>query len=158
MPNDAASGPAPQPVSGEPPRLAWHHAASGEVAAYWETDAERGLDEALAKSRLHKLGPNRLPEAPPDSLWKKLWAQVSDFTVVALLAAAAIAGTLGYFYPTAGASFMERFGDSLAILLIVILNAAIGLAQQRRAERALGALRQMAAPTAHVIRSGRRVD
>ena len=64
----------------------------------------------------------------------------------------------GLFSPLPGASFLERFGDSLAILAIVIVNAVLGLAQQRRAERALLALRQMAAPTARVVRSGKMRD
>jgi Ca2+-transporting ATPase len=152
------AGPAPQPPHGAPPRLAWHHASADEILAYWQADPKAGLTEAAAADRLAKVGPNRLPEEPPEPWWKKLWAQISDFTVLALLAAAAIAAGLGLFAPEAGASFVERFGDSIAILAIVILNAVLGLVQERRAERALDALRQMTAPTARVIRDGKQRD
>src|SRR5258706_6323842 len=111
-----------------------------------------------AGERLVRVGPNQLPEEPPEPWWKKLYEQVSDFTVVALIGAAAIAGGLGLFAPVPGATFLERFGDSIAILAIVVVNAALGLAQQRRAERALDALRQMAAPTARVVRGGKTLD
>ena len=145
----------PSGRSGEPPRLAWHHVPAQAVADYWRSNLESGLDEAAAKERLERVGYNRLPEEPPEPTWKKLVAQLSDFTVLALLGAAAIAGGLGLFSPMPGASFIERFGDSLAILAIVIINAALGLAQERRAARALDALRMMAAPLARVVRAGR---
>src|SRR5204863_1272200 len=80
--------------------------------------------------------------------------QISDFTVLALLGAAAIAAALSIFAPEPGATFVGRFGDSMAILLIVILNAVLGLVQEKRAESALRALRDMTAPNAHVRRDG----
>ncbi len=149
--------PIPGPSPG-PPRLAWHHASAAEVAAYWHTDLTRGLPAAEARDRLVRVGRNRLPEEPPEPLWRKVVAQVSDFTVLALIAAAAIAAGLGLFASAPDASFMERFGDSLAILAIVLVNAALGLLQERKAERALHALRQMTAPTARVVRDGKTVD
>src|SRR5688572_12387162 len=98
MSADPQTGPVPGPQEG-PPHLAWHHASADEVVAYWKTDPERGLDEDEANARLARVGPNRLPEEPPDPVWKKLYAQVSDFTVLALLGAAAIAAGLGLFAP-----------------------------------------------------------
>jgi Ca2+-transporting ATPase len=157
-PTPSPAGPTPQPPHGAPPRLAWHHASTDEVVAYWQSDAKNGLSDSAAADRLAKVGPNRLPEEPPEPWYKKLWAQISDFTVLALLAAAAIAAGLGIFAPEAGATFVERFGDSIAILAIVILNAVLGLVQERRAERALDALRQMTAPTARIVRGGRQKD
>ena len=151
------SAPLPGP-SATPPRLAWHHATADEIASYWHSDLERGLEPAEAEDRLVRIGRNRLPEEPPEPLWRKILAQVSDFTVLALVGAAAIAAGLGLFASAPDASFMERFGDSLAILAIVVVNAALGLLQERKAERALHALRQMTAPTAHVVRAGRMVD
>jgi Ca2+-transporting ATPase len=151
------SAPVPGPPSG-PPRLAWHHASAVEVADYWQSDLERGLDENEARERIGRIGANRLPEEPPEPWYKKLVAQVADFTVLALLGAAAVAGGLGLFAPEPGANTMERFGDSIAILTIVLLNAALGLLQERRAERALHALRQMTAPTARVVRGGKTLE
>jgi Ca2+-transporting ATPase len=153
----AERAPVPGPSS-VPPRLAWHHAGAEEVATYWQSDLVRGLSGAEAGERLVRIGRNRLPEEPPEPLWKKILAQVSDFTVLALIGAAAIAAGLGLFASLPDASFMERFGDSLAILAIVLVNAAMGLLQERKAERALHALRRMTAPIARVVRDGKSVD
>jgi Ca2+-transporting ATPase len=128
------------------------------VVAYWKTDTEKGLSETDAAERLAKVGPNRLPEEPPESVWAKLYGQVSDFTVLALIGAAAIAAGLGLFAPVPGSGFLERFGDSIAILAIVVINAILGLLQAQRAEKALKALREMAAPTAKIIRGSKTID
>jgi Ca2+-transporting ATPase len=128
------------------------------VAEYWQSDLEHGLTPSEAKLRLERIGHNRLPEEPPEPLWKRVVAQVSDFTVLALIGAAAIAAGLGLFAPLPEASFLERFGDSIAILAIVLINAALGLMQERRAERALHALRQMTAPTARARRGDKIVE
>jgi Ca2+-transporting ATPase len=137
--------------------LAWHHASADEVASYWHSDLRDGLSADEAGERLVRIGRNRLPEEPPQPVWRKVLAQVSDFTVLALIGAAAIAAGLGLFAPLPSASFMERFGDSFAILAIVLVNAAMGLLQERKAERALHALRQMTAPNARLVRGGETV-
>jgi Ca2+-transporting ATPase len=158
-PGDREESRAPLPARPEgPPRLAWHQASAAEVAAYWESDQKNGLTVEQAKDRLAKLGLNKLPEEPPEPFWKKLYQQISDFTVLALLGAAMIAAGLGLFAPLPNATFVERFGDSIAILAIVVLNAVLGIAQGRRAERALDALREMAAPTARVVRGGKTIE
>ena len=140
------------------PRLAWHHASADEVAAFWQSDTQRGLEPQAAAERLAKAGHNKLPEEPPEPFWKKLYDQLADFTVLALLGAAAVAAGLGLFAPVPNATFVERFGDSLAILAIVVLNAVLGIVQGRRAERALSALRDLAAPTARVVRGGKTIE
>jgi P-type Ca2+ transporter type 2C len=142
-------------IPSQPDRRAFHGAPGADVARYWSTSIEAGLSTAEAERRLARLGPNRLPEAEGPSLWRRLLAQVSDFTVLALLGAAAIAAGLSIFAPEPGATFLARFGDSIAILLIVILNAILGLVQEKRAEQALRALRDMTAPNAHVRRDGK---
>jgi Ca2+-transporting ATPase len=152
---ERAPVPGPSPA---PPRLAWHHASAAEVAEYWQSDLARGLAPSEAKLRLERIGRNRLPEEPPEPLWKRVVAQVSDFTVLALIGAAAIAAGLGLFAPLPEAGFLERFGDSIAILAIVLINATLGLMQERRAERALHALRQMTAPTARAVRGDKIVE
>ena len=154
---DEARAPVPARPEG-PPRLAWHHAAAKEVIAYWESDAALGLAEDQARQRLSKLGHNKLPEEPPEPFYKKLYQQISDFTVLALLGAAAVAAGLGLLAPLPNATFLERFGDSIAILAIVVLNAVLGIAQGRKAERALDALREMAAPIARVVRGGKVIE
>jgi Ca2+-transporting ATPase len=152
-----ARGPVPQRPEGAP-RLSWHAASAEEVADYWQTSLESGLSESEAKDRLARVGENALAEAPAPPLWRRFLAQVSDFTVLALVAAAAIAFALALFMPEPGQSFLERYGDSIAILAIVIVNATLGLLQEARAERALTALRGMTAPSARLTRGGRAVD
>ena len=155
--DDRVSGPAHQPSDG-PPRLAWHHATPEEVAAYWQSDLKNGLSPEAAAERLVRIGPNQLPEEPPEGWLKKLWAQLTDFTVLALIGAAAIAAGLGLFAPEPGAGTLSRFGDSIAILIIVVINATMGILQEQRAQRALDALRQMTSPVAKVLRGGKLID
>jgi Ca2+-transporting ATPase len=144
------------PIPAEPERRAFHAADPQAAARYWGSSLETGLDPEEAQRRLEKCGQNKLDEKPPPSLLSRLVAQVSDFTVLALLAAAAIAAGLSIFAPEPGVtSFLARFGDSLAILLIVILNAILGLVQEKRAEKAMKALRDMTAPVARVLRGGK---
>ncbi len=145
-------------VPSQPDRRAFHGADADSVARYWSTSVESGLGTTEAARRLARLGPNKLAEAAGPPLWKRLLAQISDFTVLALLGAAAIAAGLSIFAPEPGAGFLARFGDSIAILLIVILNAILGLVQEKRAEEALRALRDMTAPLAHVRRDGKVIE
>ncbi len=140
------------------PRLLWHTASPDEVARYWRSDLELGLTREEAAARLTRVGGNRLQEAPATPLWRRLVAQLSDFTVLALIAAALISALLAYLSPLPGQSTLERFGDTIAILTIVVINAALGLGQEARAERALTALKKMTAPMARTLRSGRIVE
>jgi P-type Ca2+ transporter type 2C len=146
----------PQPAN--PKRRAFHAASPSDCAKYWWSSVDKGLDQAEADKRLVELGPNQLAEKKPPSLFSRLVAQISDFTVLALLGAAAIAAGLSVIWPEPGAGFLGRFGDSLAILLIVILNAILGLVNEKKAEAALKALRDMTAPSARVLRGGQHLE
>jgi P-type Ca2+ transporter type 2C len=153
-----AAGAVP-PLPGNPRRRAFHAAPPAVVATYWASSLDAGLTRQEAEKRLTRLGPNKLAEEPPPTLLRRLLAQVSDFTVLALLAAAAIAAGLALFAPEpTQTTFLARFGDSLAILLIVVLNAILGLMQERRAERALAALRDLTSPVAQVVRDDQTIE
>jgi Ca2+-transporting ATPase len=122
----------------------WHSIDVDETLQRLETSAN-GLTLAEAQRRLSEYGPNTLPEKRQRSLLMILLGQFSDFMIMVLLAAALISGVIG------------DPQDTIAILVIVLLNAIIGAVQEFRAERAVAALREMTAPDAHVIRDGQNI-
>ena len=122
--------------------FAWHRVPAAEAVTRLGTDAEAGLDPDEAARRLGDVGPNLIAEGRRRSLAAMFLGQFADFMILVLLAAAFISGLIG-----------EPL-DTLAILVIVVLNALIGAVQEYRAERAVAALRDMAAPEARVRRGG----
>lgn len=114
-----------------------------------------GLDETEAAARLEKYGKNKLPEGAKKSTLRRLLEQFANPLVLTLLAAAAIAVIVGFTDTSGEHGFLSRFGDAIAILLIVILNAFLGYYQERRAEAALDALQKLSAPSARVRRDGK---
>ena len=124
--------------------IAWHSIETDEVLLRLESSAE-GLSSDEAQNRLAEHGPNAISEKKRHSLLLILLRQFSDFMIVILLLAALISGFIG------------ELQDTIAILVIVFLNAIIGAVQEFRAERAVAALREMAAPEAHVLRDGQAI-
>jgi Ca2+-transporting ATPase len=114
------------------------------------TDGESGLSSTEAATRLGQAGPNELPAPPRPSALAQFLSQFKNPIVLTLLAAAAIAivdGASRSFEPT-----IVRFGDAIAILIIVAMNSLLGFFQERRAEAALDALEKMQTPHARVRR------
>lgn len=107
-------------------------------------NVEIGLTSSDVTQRTEKYGPNQLQEAPKRTFLQMVIDQLKSFVIILLLVAAAISGILGEWI------------DAIAILLIVILNAIMGVVQESRAEEALAALKKMASPEAHIIRDGKR--
>jgi Ca2+-transporting ATPase len=128
------------PTPGEIP--AWHSLTAEEAARLLSADPGRGLVAAEADARLARHGRNELPEAQRRSIARMILGQFSDFMILVLLAAAVVSGIVG------------EPADTVAIVVIVLLNASIGFAQEWRAERAMDALRKMAAHSARVRRDG----
>ncbi len=120
----------------------WHSRAAATVATDLGTDLQSGLDDAEATLRLAVHGPNTLREGRRRGPARILLAQFTDFMVVVLLAAAVVAGAIG------------EPQDTIVIIAIVVLNAALGFVQEYRAERAVAALKAMVAPQARVRRAG----
>ncbi|NSW90029.1 MAG: cation-translocating P-type ATPase [Firmicutes bacterium] len=104
---------------------------------------DRGLSEKEAQSRLNKYGPNTILEKKKVSAFKILLEQFTDFMVLILLAATAIS------------AFMGEMMEAVTIVAIVIVNALLGFIQEYRTERTLEALKNLAAPSARVIRDGK---
>ncbi len=106
----------------------------------------QGLSEVEARKRLEKYGPNLLKEIKKNPPLMMFLDQFRDFMILVLIAAAIISGIIG------------ELSDTIAIVVIVVLNAIIGFIQEYRAEKAMAALKEMAAPTATVIRDGKTAD
>jgi Ca2+-transporting ATPase len=136
------------------PEEAAHAADLDQLLERLGVSSSDGLTSAEAAKRLAKHGKNELPEPPKDPAWRRLASQFTNPIVLTLLAAAAIAVFVGIKEAGEG-SFLSRFADAIAILLIVIINALIGFYQEQRAEAALDALRKLAAPNARVRRDGK---
>ena len=102
-----------------------------------------GLDSREAQRRLEIYGPNELPEGEKKTPFAMFLDQFKDPMIVLLLAAALISGAVGEAH------------DTIVILVIVVLNSVVGFVQEYRAEKALEALKALAAPEATVIRDGR---
>ncbi len=130
----------------------WHALSVEDVLAVLGVEADHGLSTAEAKKRLATYGPNQLQERPPIPFWKRLLDQLRGFVVLILIVAAVISASLDIFGVEEGGLI-----EAGVIMAIVVLNAAIGVVQESKAEQALAALKKMAAPEAHVIRDGHRV-
>ncbi|MEV0353376.1 cation-transporting P-type ATPase [Nonomuraea sp. NPDC050680] len=107
--------------------------------------APSGLSSAEAAVRLERDGANLLPQKPPVPLWRRVLAQLRDPLIVVLLVAAALTIVTG------------DWSDTAVILLVVVVNTSVGVAQEIRADRAITALSQLTAPVARVIRDGSQV-
>jgi len=125
-------------------RAHWHLREAHELAREHGVDPALGLDEAEAALRALKHGTNEITGAARRTPVALLLDQFKDFMILVLLGAAVVSGVIG------------ELVDTLAILVIVLLNAVIGFVQAWRADRALAALQQLAAARATVLRAGQR--
>jgi Ca2+-transporting ATPase len=112
-----------------------------QLMAQWQT-LPQGLTKAKVSERRRQYGPNELVEKEKKSPVLMFLAQFKDFLILILIAAAVLAG------------FVGDLVDTIAILVIVVINAIVGFIQEYRAEKAMEALKKMAAPTATVLRDG----
>ncbi len=106
----------------------------------------QGLSTDEAMKRLVTYGPNKLKEIKKRTLFMMFLDQFKDFMILVLIAAAIVSGLIG------------EVVDTIAIVVIVILNAIIGFVQEYRAEKAMKALKKMAAPTAVALRDTKPVN
>jgi P-type Ca2+ transporter type 2C len=136
---DPASPPAPAATSSSAP--AWH-TLDATAAATRLLSTSTGLTAAEAAQRLVTHGPNELRVQTRESAWRTLAAQFQNVLIVILLCATIVSGFLGHTV------------EAVAITVIVLFAVLLGFFQEYRASRALDALREMAAPAAHVLRDG----
>lgn len=110
---------------------------------------ETGLPQQQADARRKETGPNKLREAPKPTLWQRFIAQLRDPMLVILLVAAVVSGVTNYL---AG----DHVAEAGIILVVVLLNAALGVLQESKAEAAIEALQTMTAATCKVLRDGKQ--
>ena len=123
--------------------------SAADVISAQKTDAEAGLSDVEAASRLEAHGLNKLKEAPKESIIKRFFAQMADPMVIMLLVAAAISAAEGIYTGEGG------IADVVIILFVVVINSVLGVVQEGKAEEALAALQEMSAAQSKVIRDGR---
>lgn len=121
----------------------WHRLSASEALNLLES-GEHGLTEPEASQRLEHYGHNRLPHAEGPGPLIRFLRQFHNVLIYILIIAAAGTALLGHWV------------DTGVILGVVVINALVGFAQEGKAERALGAIRNMLSPTAQVIREGKR--
>lgn len=123
--------------------MEWYNKTPDQLSQELGTDLRTGLTSSKVSENLEKYGRNELQEADKKSMLAKVVEQFTDPMIIVLLVAAVLSGIVGEWI------------DSVIILAIVVLNAALSIYQEGKAEEALEALQKMASPTAKVIRDGK---
>lgn len=118
-----------------------HHILSEETVLKNLKTSRSGLSDEEAKARLEKYGENVLKEGEKRTVLGMFVDQFKNLMIVILIIAAIIAG------------FMNEITDSIIILVVILINAILGVLQEQKAEKALAALKKMSAPHARVIRN-----
>lgn len=121
----------------------WHTMDVAATARRLAVDVNTGLDSVEAERRRDRFGHNALATQTRSGWPSLITNQVRDFMILVLIVAAIVSGIVG------------EARDAVAILVIVALNAVVGMVQEYRAERALEALRSLVVPLARVRRDGR---
>ncbi len=129
--------------------MSFYDETKEKVLITLETDEKSGLSEEKAKAALDKYGPNQLTEKKPKSMLARFFDQFRDVMIIILLLAAAVSFIIAVVEKNP-----KEFFEPALILLIVILNAVMGVMQESKAEKALDALKNMSAPHARVVRDG----
>ena len=124
----------------------WYKKSKDEIVTELGTNLENGLskDEVLESREKH--GGNSLTEKKQKSIVAMFFSQFKNFMVIILLAAAVISGVLG------------EWSDTVIILIVVLLNAVIGVVQENKAEKSLEALKSLSSPSAKVLRDGKKLE
>ena len=125
----------------------WFSKTVTETSEYFKTDLKKGLNlEGVEESR-KKYGINELKAKKKKTLLIKFLEQFKDFMIIILIIAALVSGIIGYIEN-------EGITDSIIILIVVIMNAIIGVAQESKAEKSLEALQKLSSHVAKAIRNG----
>ena len=126
----------------------WFSKSAEDVKEQLETDFENGLTTEQVAKKQEKYGLNELKAKKKKTLFQKFLEQFKDFTIIVLIVAAIVSGIVGV-------SEGEGITDTVIILIVVILNAIIGVVQESKAEKSLEALQKLSDHASKVIRNGK---
>ncbi len=115
--------------------------------------SQNGLSAAEAQKRLEENGKNKLAEGKKDSLIKRFLSQLADPMIIILIVAAVISAVTAVINGE-----KEGWADVIIIMVVVIINAVLGVYQEAKAEKAIEALQEIAAATSKVVRDGKLID
>ena len=125
----------------------WFNKTMEEVQKELETDSQKGLSTKEVEKRKEKYGLNELKAKKKKTLLQKFIEQFKDFSIIVLIIAAIVSGAVGI-------AEGEGITDTIIILIVVILNAIIGVVQESKAEKSLEALQKLTDHASKVIREG----
>jgi Ca2+-transporting ATPase len=131
------------PGSNNHNEILWHTKSVEDVIKALDTDIKTGLSEKESVERVKKYGYNELEEKKGRTPLRIFISQFNDFMIWILIAAAFISGII-----------IREITDAIVILIILLINSVLGFVQEFRAEKALQALKELASPSALVIRDG----
>ncbi len=120
-----------------------------EIISKYQVDVEKGLSESQVDELRKIYGPNKLKEKKKKSWFIKFLEQFKDVMILILIAAAIVSFVIAIINKEP-----SDFFEPILILIIVIMNALMGVFQEAKAERALDALKSLSSPHARVIRDG----
>ena len=126
----------------------WFNLSVEETAQKLGTDVESGLKNSAIASKYEEFGYNELKAKKKKSIIVKFLEQFKDFMIIILIIAAIVSGIVGI-------QEGEGITDTIIIMIVVILNAIIGVAQENKAEKSLEALQIMSSHVTKVIREGK---
>ncbi len=126
-----------------------HNLDRDSVLKELETDKQTGLSKQSVAQRLEKHGENKLKQKAKKTTLQRFFDQFKDAMIIILIVAALVSFVIACVEKNP-----KEFFEPALILLIVILNAVMGVVQESKAEKALDALKNMSAPHARVIRDG----
>lgn len=125
-------------------RIAWQALSVADACARLGTDPDAGLSEVEARARLVRLGPNRLRAAKREPFWEEYLEELREPMILLLL-------VTGILY-----SILGTLEDAVTIFAIIFTLVAVEVVNEQRADKAIQALRELAEPTADVVRDGTR--
>ncbi|MEM3725457.1 MAG: cation-translocating P-type ATPase [Candidatus Bathyarchaeia archaeon] len=134
----------------------WHAMKIEEVFQELNVHGE-GLSSQEARERLVKYGYNEIRKVKRRTALHMFLDEFKDIFILLLIAATIFSAIIGYYEMVQGGEFMEAYADTITISAIVVLCAVTGFVQEYRAEKAVEALKKLAAPKARVIRDGKEI-